>query len=82
MSHNKVRFFTAGFHTPLNFTSGLLDCSVQNVLGCIYKRPPQVVWERLDENGNDGLRGRRPAFPLLYFTLTPPIKVLDIQNVT
>ena len=53
--HNKVRFFTAGFHTPLNFTSGLLDCSVQNVPGCIYKRPPQVVWERLDDNGNDGL---------------------------
>ena len=79
--HNKVRFFTAEFHTPLNFTSGLLDCSVQNVPGCIYKRPPQVVWERLDDNGNDGLRGRRPAFPLLYFTLTPPIKVLDIQNV-
>ena len=40
-----------------------------------------MVWERLDDNGNDGLRGRRPAFPLLYFTLTPPIKVLDNQNV-
>ena len=79
--HNNVQFFTAGFYTPLNFTSGLLDYSVQNVPCCIYKRPPQVVWEHLDDNRNDGLPGHRPAFPLLYFTLTPPIKVLDIQNV-
>lgn len=80
--HNKVRFFTNRFHTPLDFTSGLLDCSVQNITGCIYKRPPQVVWERLGADVNDdGLRGRRPAFPLLYFTLTPPLKVLDIQEV-
>ena len=79
--HNEVRIFTAVFHTPLNFTSGLLDCSVQNVPGCINKWPPQVVWERLDNNGNDGLRGRHPAFPLLYFTCTLPIKLLDIQNV-
>ena len=26
--HNKVRFFTTEFHTLLNYTSGLLDCSV------------------------------------------------------
>ena len=40
-----------------------------------------MVCEHLDDNGNDGLRGHCLAFPLLIFTLTPPIKVLDIQNV-
>ena len=41
-----------------------------------------MVWERLDGNMNDdGLRGRRPTFPLLYFLLRPPLKVLDIEDV-
>ena len=40
-----------------------------------------MVWECLEDNGNDGQRGRRPAFPFLYFTLTPPKKLLDILNV-
>ena len=82
LPYNKVRFVANGFHAPLDFARGLLDCSVQNVIGCLYKRSPQVVWERLDANHNDdGLRGRRPAFPLLYFSLRPPLKVLDIQDV-
>ena len=82
LPHNKVRFVANGFHAPLVFARGLLDCSVQNVTSCLYKRPPQVVWERLDSSDNiDGLRGRRPAFPLLYFSLSPPLKVLDIQDV-
>ena len=53
--HNKVRYCKAEFLATLKFSSGLLDCSKQNVPGCIYKRPPQVVWERLDDNGNNGL---------------------------
>ena len=81
LPYNKVRFYANRFHTPLDHARGLLDCSVQNVSGCIYKRPPQVVWERLDGNTSDGLRGRRPAFPLLYFSFSPPLKVLDIQDV-
>ena len=40
-----------------------------------------MVRESLNDNGNNGLRGCRHAFLLLYFTLTPPINVLDIQNV-
>ena len=73
LPHKKVRFITNGFHTPLDFACGLLDCRVQNGSDCIYKRLPQVVSERLDGNTNDGLRERRPAFPLLYFSLRPPL---------
>ena len=80
--HNKVRARGRTFHNPENIDQTLLDCTlIPDLTVSQYKRPPQVVWNRVAENdSDDGLRGRRPAFPLLYFTFTPPLVALSIRD--
>jgi hypothetical protein len=81
--HNKVASFAMDFHIPEDVKKVGLDCTINRPSqGSIHKRPAQSIWARVADNdwNEDTFRGRRPTFPLLYFTFTPPLRVLEITD--
>jgi hypothetical protein len=59
--HNTVAFYTPEFHNPQQMNRILLDCNVEGTPdGETHRRPLQVIWVRVGENTDDGLRGGPP----------------------
>jgi hypothetical protein len=82
--HNKVASFAMDFHVPEDVNKVRLDCTINNRPSqvAIHKCPAQSIWARVADNdlNEDTFRGRRPTFPLLYFTFTPPLRILEISD--
>jgi hypothetical protein len=83
--HNGLSYYRQPFHAPATVERIGLDCKVEYTNANKGMMPrTHTVWVQHAESEHNHLdnnfQGRVPSFPILYFTWTPPNKILQFRE--